>query len=142
MNDFKFLVKKNQQFFGLQNCVKFILFEVLLYIWYQNNQKYDHLSENNPSVWYTWQHFRTMIGHVQPCFGPWTGRFSHNTHHMTMVQTKIFMQFLKTNFYFAEWGCHWYNVLLQQPCTDADRVLLSYLAAELYVSGSMLHHKI
>ena len=44
--------------FGLQNCVKFVLFKVHVqsYIWYQNNQKFEHLSENNPSVWYTWQH--------------------------------------------------------------------------------------
>ena len=51
---------KNWQFFGLQNCVKFVLFkvhEVLSYIWCQNNQKFDHLSGNNPSCWYTWQHF-------------------------------------------------------------------------------------
>ena len=48
---------KNWQFFGLQNCVKFVLFEVLSYIWFQNNQKSDHLSWINPSVWYTWQLF-------------------------------------------------------------------------------------
>ncbi len=25
-------------------CVKFVLFEVQSYIWYQNNQKFEHLS--------------------------------------------------------------------------------------------------
>ncbi len=44
-------------FFGLWNYVKFVLFEVLSHIWYQNNQKFDYLSGNNPSVWYPWQHF-------------------------------------------------------------------------------------
>ncbi len=43
--------------FSHQNCVKFVLFEVLTYIWYQNNQTFDQLSWNNPSVWCTWQHF-------------------------------------------------------------------------------------
>ncbi len=38
-----FKVKKISKFSGLQNCVKFDLFEVLWYIWYQNNQKPNHL---------------------------------------------------------------------------------------------------
>ena len=42
---------KNWQFFGLQICVKFVIFQVLSYIGYQNNHKF-----NNPSVWYTWLH--------------------------------------------------------------------------------------
>ena len=36
--------------------------------------------------------------------------------YMTMVQTNIFRQFLKTNFHFVEWGCHWYNVCQWHPC--------------------------
>ena len=27
----------------------------------------------------------TLVGYVQPCFEPRTGRFSHNTHHMTLL---------------------------------------------------------
>ncbi len=51
------VLKTLAMFFGLQNCVKFVLSEVLPYIWYKNNQKSDHLFCNNSSVWYTWQHF-------------------------------------------------------------------------------------
>ena len=43
------------------------------YIWFKNNQKSDHLSCSNLSVWYT--SIATMIGYVQPGFKPWTGRF-------------------------------------------------------------------
>ncbi len=35
---------KKWQNFGIQNCVKFVLFKVLQYVWYQNNRKFDHLS--------------------------------------------------------------------------------------------------
>ncbi len=35
---------KNWQFVGLQKYAKFVLFDVLSHIWYQNNQKFDHLS--------------------------------------------------------------------------------------------------
>ncbi len=47
--------------------------------------------------------FSSMIGYVQPCFEPWTGRFSHNTHHIS--------KYLKT----AENTFWWltYNYLLQ-----------------------------
>ncbi len=41
----------------VQNCLKFVISDLLSYVWYQNNQKFDHLSWNSPSVWYTWQHF-------------------------------------------------------------------------------------
>ena len=47
---------KNWQFFDLRKWVTFFLFELLSPIWYQNNQKFDHLSGDNPSFWYTWQH--------------------------------------------------------------------------------------
>ncbi len=29
----------------------------------------------------------TMIGYVQPCFEPWTGRFSHNTHQISLTRS-------------------------------------------------------
>ncbi len=70
---------KNWQFFGHQNCVKFVLFEVLSYIWYQNNQKLGHLKDTTP-LFDIPDSMPTMIGYVQPWFEPWTGRFSHYTH--------------------------------------------------------------
>ena len=47
---------KKRQIFGIQNCVKFVLFKVQSYIWYQNNQKFENLLWNNSSAGYTWQH--------------------------------------------------------------------------------------
>ncbi len=92
---------KNWLFFGLQTCVKFVIFEVLAYIWYQINQKLDHLSGNNLSVWYISNSISTMRGYVQPCFEPWTGRFSHNTHQMSgchvylpCVMSKLYVAYL------------------------------------------------
>ncbi len=80
----------NRQFFGLQNCVKFVLFEVQSYNWYQNNQTFEHLSWNNPSVWYTWQHSH----HGRICPTVETGRFSHNTHHISIfVWSGLFFPF-------------------------------------------------
>ena len=38
-----FMVKKIGNFW-VQNCVTFVLFKVLSYIWYQNNQEFDHFS--------------------------------------------------------------------------------------------------
>ncbi len=38
-----FKVRKIGNFFGLQNCVKFVLLKVQPYIGYQNNQKFEHL---------------------------------------------------------------------------------------------------
>ncbi len=33
--------------------------------------------------------FSTIVGYVQPCFEPWTGWFSHNTHHVSSIYSKI-----------------------------------------------------
>ncbi len=51
------VTRKLTCFFGLQNCVKLVLFEILSCVWHQNNQKFYHLSGNNSSVWYTRMHF-------------------------------------------------------------------------------------
>ncbi len=54
---------KNWQIFGLQNCVKFVLFQVQSYIFVT---KITRNSWNIPSVWYTWQH------HGRICTALWT----------------------------------------------------------------------
>ncbi len=43
------------------------------YIWFQNNQKIDHLSCNNHSVWYQHCHYDRIC--IQTCLEPWTGQF-------------------------------------------------------------------
>ena len=71
-------------FFGFQNCVIFSLFEVLLYIWDLNNQKFELLLWDNPPIWYIWQCFHDRIcTTLFSCYEQWTGQFSHNTHHLT-----------------------------------------------------------
>ncbi len=49
--------REHWRFFVFKNYVKFVLFEVQLHIWYQNNQKLVYLSWNSLSVWYTWYTF-------------------------------------------------------------------------------------
>ncbi len=48
-----FEVKKKLAHFWSSKLCKKILFEILSYVWYENDKKYDHLSRNIPSVWYT-----------------------------------------------------------------------------------------
>ena len=68
---------------------------------------------------------------------------STNQTYMAMVQTKIFMEFLKTNFYFVEWDCHWYNVCQWHPCYIITyRCTLFCWIASLYLRYSLIIWKI
>ncbi len=82
-----------------QNCVKFVLFEVQSHIWYQNNQIFEHLSGNNPSVWYTWQH--SHHGRIYTTLF-WTPNRSIFPQHSSYVN--------ETTLYGRELICHIYIV--------------------------------
>ncbi len=77
---------KNGKIFGLPNCTKFVLFEVQSYKYLISK----YLVTRNSSIFHEItllfdipDSIHTLVGYVQPCFEPWTGRFSHNTYHIS-----------------------------------------------------------
>ena len=63
--------------------------------------------------------------------------------YMSMVQPWIFSQFLKTNFYFVEWGCHWYNACQWHPCYDMWPVLkITVVISHLILAPTTQDHSL